>query len=244
MLYVMAAFTLVGMGYVGWLWYQSRQAEFIRYPEFRIPIPAGYEIHGIDISHHQGRIAWTAVKAMQVQDIQLSFAFMKATEGITRTDPFFKRNWQRSKEAGLIRGAYHFYLVNRDAAKQANNFVRTVNLERGDLPPVLDVEQTGGRSSATIRKGVGEWLRLVEAHYGIKPIIYTNADFYTQHLKGHFDDYPLWVAHYLQPHQPRIKRDWQFWQHSEKGRVNGIYTHVDFNVFNGSKEQFAALLVP
>lgn len=240
----MVAFTVVGMAYVGWLWRQSRKTEFIRYPQFGIPLPSGYEIHGIDVSRYQARISWPAVQQMEVKGIKLRFAFIKATEGTSRTDPMFARNWQRSKEAGIVRGAYHFFIASRDAAKQADKFVRTVNLQRGDLPPVLDVEKTGGRSSAQIRSGVGTWLKLVEAHYGVKPIIYTNADFYTQHLKGVFDDYPLWVAHYLQPHQPRISRPWQFWQHSEKGRVNGVYSTVDFNVFNGSKEQFDALLVP
>ena len=89
-----------------------------------------------------------------------------------------------------------------------------------------------------------KWLDTVEAYYGIKPIIYTNADFYRQHLLGHFDNYPLWVAHYLQPNKPRISRDWSFWQHSEKGRVNGISSRVDFNVFNGDSTEFRSLLVP
>lgn len=85
---------------------------------------------------------------------------------------------------------------------------------------------------------------MVEEHYGVKPIIYTNVDFYTRILKDDFDEYPLWIAHYLEKHRPRIYRDWSFWQHSETGKVNGIKGNVDFNVFNGDSADFRKLLVP
>jgi lysozyme len=106
------------------------------------------------------------------------------------------------------------------------------------------VEEIFGTQPELLRQRVSEWLILVERKYKVKPIIYTNIDFYNRYLKGFFDDYPLWVAHYLQPHKPRIKRDWIFWQHSESGRVNGISAKVDFNVFNGDSTEFRSLLVP
>jgi lysozyme len=83
----------------------------------------------------------------------------------------------------------------------------------------------------------------VENHYKVKPIIYTNVDFYNRNIGSEFDDYPLWVAHYYQPDEPRIKRGWVFWQHSDEGRVNGILSKVDFNVFNGDSVEFRNLLV-
>jgi len=94
-----------------------------------------------------------------------------------------------------------------------------------------------------LRARVKEWLVIVENYYGIRPIIYTNVDFYKQYLKDQFDDYPLWVAHYLQKEKPRIYRNWHFWQHSEQGRVNGILSRVDFNVFNGDSTEFRSLLL-
>lgn len=218
--------------------------EFVHYPEFGIPIPSEYEIHGIDVSKYQQLISWESVRNMQVQHIRLTFAFMKATEGIGNTDPYFKRNWRKSKEAGMVRGAYHFFIASKDGKKQAANFIDKVNLQTGDLPPVLDVEQTFGTSPAQLRKEIKEWLDATEEYYGVKPILYTYVDFYKQYLEGYFDDYPLWVAHYLQPHQPRIRRDWVFWQHSESGRVNGILSKVDFDVFSGDSMAFRALLVP
>ena len=230
--------------YTAYRWWEGRQMEFVTYEAFGIPMPARYEIHGIDVSRYQQRIQWDAVKKMKGGNVKIGFAFIKATEGNTRVDPFFKRNWERSQEAGVVRGAYHFFLVHKDAEKQANNIIKNVKLQSGDLPPVLDVEVTFKKSSDQIRQSVKQWLDITEAHYGVKPIIYTNADFYKRHLQGHFDDYPLWVAHYLQPHQPRISRDWSFWQHSEQGRVNGILSKVDFNVFNGDSADFQSLLVP
>lgn len=218
--------------------------QFVRYPEFGIPIPAEYEIHGIDVSRYQQTISWDMVKDMNVHDIKLQFAFIKATEGLVNIDPYFKRNWKKTKEAGIVRGAYHFFIPTKDGRTQAKNFTDHVQLQSGDLPPVLDVEQAYGANATQVRKEIKEWLDAVENYYHIKPIIYTYLDFYNNYLKGYFDDYPLWVAHYLQPHQPRINRDWTFWQHSEQGRVNGIISKVDFNVFNGDSLSFRALLVP
>jgi lysozyme len=235
---------IIFIGYLGWLWQQTRQMEFVHYKEFGIPIPAEYSIHGIDVSRYQQRISWETVKAMQVDEIKLGFAFIKATEGNGNIDPYFKRNWKKAKEAGVIRGAYHFFIASKDGKTQAQNFMKKVTLETGDLPPVLDVEQTNRANSATIRTEVKEFLDVMEMNYHVKPIIYTNIDFYNRHLKGYFDDYPLWVAHYLQPRKPRITRPWTFWQHSEAGRVNGILAKVDFNVFNGDSTEFRSLLVP
>ncbi len=181
---------------------------------------------------------------MEEKSVKLGFAFIKATEGYTRKDRQFSRNWRKAREAGIARGAYHFFLPNKNGAIQADNFISSVQLQSGDLPPVLDVEETYGVRTADLRKRVKEWLVRVERHYGVRPIIYTSADFYTRILGSEFDDYPLWVAHYLQRDKPRVSRPWSFWQHSETGRVNGIMTKVDFNVFSGDSADFKSLLVP
>jgi lysozyme len=239
---IAVAFAAVG-AYMLYQWLTYRKAKFTRYPEFGIAIPESYSIHGIDVSKYQSMIAWDEVQAMKVKKIQLGFAFIKATEGIGNTDPQFKRNWKKSKEAGILRGAYHFFIASKDGRMQAENFIDKVDLETGDLPPVLDVEQLNGVSSAQLKKEIKKWLEIAENHYGIKPIIYTNVDFYNRHLGSEFDDYPLWVAHYYQLEQPRINRGWIFWQHSDVGRVNGIVSKVDFNVFNGDSLEFKRILI-
>ena len=240
--------TLIGMlALAGWLTYQwiaYRKAKFTKYPEFGITIPTEYSIHGIDVSRYQNIIAWEEVKKMKVHEIQLGFAFIKATEGIGNTDPQFIRNWRRAKSNDIIRGAYHFFIASKDGKMQAENFIKRVDLESGDLPPVLDVEQRYGTSKQQLQKEVREWLTVVENYYHVRPVIYTNVDFYNQNLGSGFDDYPLWVAHYYQQEQPRISRQWEFWQHNDQGNVNGIVSKVDFNVFHGDSVEFKSLLLP
>lgn len=228
------------LGYNLWL---GGRARFVRYPAFGISIPEKYSIHGIDVSRFQQRIVWEEVKAMQVKDVKIQFAFIKATEGIGNRDGHFFRNWKQSKQAGITRGAYHYFLATKDGREQAENFIRAVDLEPGDLPPVVDIEQTYGVDIARLKAELSEWLAIVENYFKIKPIIYTNVDFYKHCLGEEFDQYPLWAAHYFQRNEPHIKRDWLFWQHSEEGRVNGILSSVDFNVFSGDSTEFHNLLV-
>lgn len=243
LIFILGIASFIMLGFVVYGWWMERRAHFIRYDAFGIEIPVNYSIHGIDVSKYQDVIDWESVKEMNVDDVQIKFAFMKATEGIRNEDVYFRRNWKRAKDAGVSRGAYHFFLATKSGKLQAESFIKRVKLEPGDLPPVLDVEQSYGVPAVKLRERVKEWLDVVEEYYGVKPIIYTNVDFYKQVLKDEFDVYPLWVAHYLQRNRPRIHRDWIFWQYSETGRVNGISQPVDFNVFNGDSTQFMELLV-
>jgi lysozyme len=227
----------------GYKWWRYFKAKSTHYAAFGISIPNDYSIHGIDVSKYQDIIAWEEVKAMKVSNIQIGFVFIKATEGIGNTDPQFRRNWKRARSNDIIRGAYHFFIASKDGKMQAENFIKRVDLQTGDLPPVLDVEQLNGVSAGQLRNGVKRWLQTAENYYGIKPVIYTNVDFYNRYLGSDFDIYPLWVAHYYEPGQPRIQREWSFWQHNDQGNVNGIIPKVDFNVFKGDSLSFRAILV-
>jgi lysozyme len=224
-------------------WWLGRRAHYIKYNEFGIEIPVNYTVHGIDVSKYQRVIDWESVKAMNVENVHISFTFIKATEGNINEDRFFQRNWKQAQGAGVVRGAYHFFLATKSGKTQAENFISSVDLVQGDLPPVLDVEQTYGVQPAKLRERIHEWLNTIQNFYKVKPIIYTSADFYTQYLNEEFDDYPLWVAHYINQGKPRVFRDWHFWQYSETGRVNGILSKVDFNVFNGDSLEFRNLLI-
>jgi lysozyme len=242
-LITITAAVLVMFGFVAYDWWQERTAHFVRYQEFGIDIPTNYTIHGIDVSKYQDIIDWGSVKDMKVGDVQMSFAFIKATEGLSNEDAYFQRNWKKARDAGLARGAYHFFLSTKSGKAQAENFINSVDLMPGDLPPVLDIEQTYGVPAQKLRDRAKEWLQTIEDHYHVTPIIYTSVDFYKSYLKDDFDGYPLWIAHYLQKERPGIYREWAFWQHSEAGRVNGILTRVDFDVFNGDSAEFHKLLV-
>ena len=216
--------------------------KFVRYPAFGIDLPVNYAIHGIDVSRYQHNIDWKAVQAMQDKQVKIGFTFIKATEGLGRVDIGFRQNWFNAKLALMPRGAYHFFISSKSGKAQAENFIETVKLSKGDLPPVLDIESTNGASATDIQQRAKDWLMMIEKYYKVKPIIYTNVDFYENFLDGEFDDYPLWVAHYYVKDKPRIKRNWLIWQHNEKGHVNGIDAFVDFNVFNGDSTAFKKLL--
>jgi lysozyme len=196
-----------------------------------------YDVHGVDVSHFQSKVAWEEVVK---QDIH--FAFVKATEGETLQDSMFCENWEGTKRVGLRRGAYHFYRPKTSARNQAENFAMMVNLEVGDLPPVLDVEVLDDVSKVELINGIRTWLYLIEIKYDIKPIIYTNLKFYYQHLAGHFDDYPMWIARYNY-REPLMATgsEWDFWQYGNRGQVEGIQGDVDLNVFNGSLEELDQL---
>ncbi len=210
------------------------------YKHFDIRIPSGYEVHGIDVSKWQSRIDWSRVKAMKVGKINFDFVFIKATEGSWKSDKQFPANWDRAKKAGLIRGAYHFFHPQINAKVQAANFIRVVRLQKGDLPPVIDIEETNGMSVEQIRKGSKTFMDLLEAHYGIRPILYTNRDFYKRYFadQPEFKPYILWIAHYHVDELTLPGDDqWHFWQHSDQGHVNGINEKVDFNVFYGDSAE-------
>ncbi|MGI4739295.1 MAG: glycoside hydrolase family 25 protein [Janthinobacterium lividum] len=198
------------------------------------PLLAGYSVHGIDVSTYQGRIDWPEVARQRVR-----FAFIKASEGATLRDSRFRRNWQQARAAGILSGAYHYFQPNRDGGVQARLFISTVPLRPGDLPPVLDVEASRFHDVAEMRLEVRQWLDAVEAHYHVRPILYSNYTFYRHYLAGHFDDYPLWLAHYEVERPTLPASRWIIWQHSDESYVPGIRGTVDFNVFQGS---YAALL--
>jgi lysozyme len=221
----------------------DKDTTFTMYPDFGIELPVDYQIHGIDVSRYQKNINWKLVSNMQSRDVKIGFAFIKATEGSNLRDNHFARNWRKCREAGIARGAYHFFRGNTDAAAQARNFIKSVTILPGDLPPVLDVETLDNTPVSEFQDKVALWLTLVEQHFKVRPIIYSNASFYNNHLHPRFADYPLWIAHYKEKNRPRVNREWLVWQHNEGGRVNGINHHVDFNVFNGDSSQFMELLV-
>ena len=238
--------TVISLSAIAILFYYTqseRSGSFARYPGFGIDLPVNYTIHGIDVSRYQGSISWNLVKAMQEKDTRISFAFIKATEGLNNTDPEFKRNWRGTKKAGIPRGAYHYFIASQSGKQQAELFISKVTIDHGDLPPVLDIEESFGTPTAIIIGNVSAWLKTIEFYYQVKPIIYTNVEFYSTYLSGIFDNYPLWVAHYKVKHQPGISRTWSFWQHNDVGRVDGIANTVDFNVFNGDSLEFKNLMI-
>ena len=88
---------------------------------------------------------------------------------------------------------------------------------------------------------VKTWLDRVEAHYGVKPILYTSYKFKKRYLNDSiFDSYPYWIAHYYVD-SVKYEGKWHFWQHTDVGNVPGIEEEVDLNVFNGTLEELLGM---
>ena len=209
---------------------------------YGVCIPYGYKVHGIDISHYQGNINWKMLEQTRQGQFPIQFIFMKATEGGDYLDKRFVANFDSAKAHGFIRGAYHFYNPKTDANKQADFFINTVKLEPGDLPPVLDIE-TKGKDIEKLQADLKLWLRRVENHYGVKPIIYASYKFKTKYLNDSvFNSYPYWIAHYYVD-SVQYKGDWKFWQHTDVGTLPGIEEQVDLNIYNGGLEGLNAMRI-
>lgn len=197
----------------------------------------GYDIHGIDVSHHQKEINWDSVASQGIH-----FTFIKATEGETHQDTKFAHNWSEANRVGLKRGAYHFFRPGVPGLNQALNFIENVPIGLGDLPPVLDIEVTDNVSDVVVINRIRSWLQIIEKHYQIRPIIYTNQKYYKRFIAGNFDDYPFWLARFGEyaPSLPANQR-WSFWQYGERGQVKGIEGPVDLNVFIGTHDAFDSM---
>lgn len=207
-------------------------------------VPAGYYCYGIDISRYQTDIEWDRIKVLTdahgrttnsvnlAKDIRnVSYVFIKATEGNSFKDRYFRKHWRNAGKSGIRRGAYHFFRSSKDAEMQARHFIRTVgDLSADDLPPVLDIETIHkGCSYKTLNDKALIWLKAVEKHYGRKPIVYSSASFINDILcKEIKENYPIWVAHYGAA-SPRCEK-WHIWQFADNAVVYGIDGYVDLNV--------------
>lgn len=191
---------------------------------------------GIDVSHHNGIIDWSAVVSTGI-----GFAYAKATEGTSVQDSQFQVNYAAIRANGILRGAYHFFHPGADPIEQADNFLAMAKLLPGDLPPVLDIEVNDGQTAEIIVDRLADWLDKIEQALGRTPMIYTSAGFWIGNLAGSkaFTRYPLWVAHYTTRPTPALPpgfSNYVVWQYSELGQIAGVVGTVDLDRFNGTAD--------
>ncbi len=222
-------------------------------------------VRGIDVSRYQPKVDWAKVKAAGI-----ALAVPKASQS-NWADPMFASHWAGAKSAGLLRGAYHFFVPDMDPLKQAAAYLKALGSDPGDLPPVLDVEAKT-TNPAQLAKDAEKWLAEVEKQLGKRAVIYTAAWYWnsTMLIGGKYpawaSERPLWVAAYpvkdgtptleqlaQGKYKPLLPKGWDkcaFWQYSERGRVDGVANtdgkpaNVDLNVFEGTLEdlgKFAGL---
>lgn len=199
-----------------------------------------FNIRGMDVSHHQGQIKWDQISPNKIQ-----FVYIKASEGGDYRDPRFQDNWLAAREQGLWVGAYHVFRLCRDGQLQAENFIRTVPNKANSLPPVMDLEYDSACLSHMQKEALLKQIKVMhdrlQKHYGKTPVIYTTPNFYHMILIGSFQKTPIWIRSYQA--QPQLKdREWTFWQHSNQGKIKGIDTAVDLNVFQGNAQAWQDFL--
>lgn len=197
-----------------------------------------YPIWGLDISHHNGKVDWS--KVIVTKPI---FIFIKATEGVTISDKEYDSNWVFLKKHQIVRGAYHFFSYKSAGSLQAKYFISKVKLSKGDLPPVLDVEFKQKMPNVKkVTKEILSWIKVVEEHYRVKPIIYCPWRFYKKYLKGKISlEYPLWICDYRAV--PDTSTKWVFWQHTDSFVIPGIDFTFDRNVYRYDSVAFKKLLI-
>ncbi len=197
---------------------------------------------GLDISWHSGEVNWQEIKKQGFH-----FVIVKATEGQDLKDKRFDINWPALKEHGILRGAYHYYITTDEPGEQAQFLFDTVKLEPGDLAPIVDIEEVHRNTDqAEMYPKLLLYLKLLEHHYGIKPIIYTSPRFWNKHFHLHLKGYPLWIAEYGVP-DPSIPdgwKTWHLWQYEEDAQVNGIEKGVDLSRLNHSSTTLADVTIP
>ena len=190
----------------------------------------GIRTFGLDISHHQGYIEWDSVAT---SEHPIQFIFIRATNGTRILDREFHRNWEESRGKSFLRGVYHYYRPNENSTEQFNHFNSVYSYKKGDLPPVLDIEEMGKNGEENLRKGLLNFLQLIEKNWGIKPIIYSGRTFYFSYIKDYFNNYPLWIAAYSGEQRVNLIH-WEFYQFTEQLQIKGIQSAVDGNYYKGN----------
>ena len=203
-----------------------------------------YVIRGVDVSHHNGYINWG-----QLKNEGITFAYIKATEGLSHKDRNYEVNYFEAKQVYIKTGAYHFYTFGLDGEDQANHFIKQAKVASDDLIPVIDVEHSPYNKHSwdkSYQKLVIEELKKMEQvmfdYYGVHPIIYTNKDCYKLYIKEWFPANLVWMSDLH--NEPNIEEnEWAIWQFSHTGKLNGVKGDVDLNYFRYAYRRFEELIV-
>ncbi|RFB80694.1 GH25 family lysozyme [Methylovirgula sp. 4M-Z18] len=202
------------------------------------PLALVGQVVGVDVSHYQGDIDWPSLASSRVR-----FAYIKATEGSNLQDDHFQRNWASAAQAGVVRGAYHFFTLCSKAEDQAKNFIATVPSASDALPPMIDLETLGPCGNKYVMKDpvaeIAKLQKLLADKYGRQPVLYVTDEFERTYLQGQFDDKDIWVRSIQWPPNYRVQQ-WVIWQYHDHARRPGVATDLDLNFFRGGDWAFDA----
>ena len=218
-------------------------------------------VHGVDVAVYEPNVDWQALRKQEYL-----FAFIRATSSTSYVDPVFAEHWEGARQAGILRGAYHYLFAGQDAKVQADHFLKTVGSDKGELPPVVDLEDAfnDGVPNRKIIATCKAFLDIIEPAFGRTPIVYSRKTYLDAKVTtfgrapGWAGNYDLWLAQYPfefnpasfpnvnMPQQAKGWRDWKFWQYSEKAFLEGVTdeigrpTAIDLNLFRGTKAELYA----
>lgn len=206
-------------------------------------IASRYDVTGIDVSHYQGTIDWK-----KMEQLDIDFAYIKATEGSSFVDENFSDNWENATDTNIFIGAYHFFSFESDGKTQAEHYIATVGDLEGKLVPVVDVEYYGDKKKQVldknkIRQELSNLLYTLECKYDRKPVIYTTYPAYHDFIKDAFEEYDLWIRNVYYSPSMDMKGKWIYWQYTDRAKLpgyNGREKYIDMNVYTGSMEEFLA----
>lgn len=203
-----------------------------------------YEVRGVDLSHHNEIISWGAIREKDV-----TFAYLKVTEGTCMQDKEYERNYRLAKENNIVVGTYHFFSFRTSGEEQARHFIRQAICKKGDLRPAIDVEHSpfnlykkDKASRDKVVKELSVFEKRLRVYYGKYPVIYTNKECYDLYVKDNFPKNPIWICDLSK--EPKNKIDnWVIWQFSHTGKIQGTRGHIDLNYYRYSFEEFKKLLL-
>lgn len=217
-------FTLLLLSAVLTLLYLQRSKNVPIYHLEQPPHP--FISHGIDVSHHQGKIDWP--EFIEGLDTITPFVYCKVTEGVEHVDTEFKNNREALLELNVKHGAYHFFQPDMDPILQAEHFLAHYEFKQSDLPPALDYEiEREDKEQQLIN--ILAWLKYIESKTGKRPIIYTSYNIYRSWLNNALSEYQFWIANYSNKAYRFQQENIIHWQYSEKGSLHGIEGYVDLN---------------
>lgn len=234
MKYIVIIVCIVGLGFL-FVSSSEKEVEPIKLKPIQFYLDS--EMWGIDVSHHQGQIDWEKVK-----ESNPAFVIVKATESVFHKDTKFKINIESANSHNIPVGAYHFFSYRFSGKRQADHFLKTIGDEADCIPLVLDVEHHPRmKRMHDISGNILEFVNVVKERTGKYPIIYANCWYYDRYVKPVLGDTAVkWIASYT--YKPSC--NYNIHQVTDKHKLKGINTYVDYNYFLGSLEDFNEIFFP
>lgn len=196
-------------------------------------------ILGCDLSHWNANVNMAKVAKAGVKFMIAKCSDANMTTGVEYFDDKFLQNIINAKREGILTGAYHFFQPKFSASSQARAYFNQCSKVKPDLPPVIDLETSGGQSNAVVKANVLAFAQKTKELWGEYPIIYSRDGLIKQFgLMDYIKDPNLyWKAMYSNKPTGYPSK---FWQFSEKFRIPGIACNLDGDYYLGTIEELTA----